>query len=85
MASIHPEKLYRKELSDRLKVARERKRMSQADMGKALRITKERYQKMEQRGALPPYLFEPFALIVEEDALYILTGRREKEPARRVA
>lgn len=70
---------YRVELSKRMRAARLDAGYSQAEMAIALRLsTTDQYKKMEQRGALPTWLVEPFALQVNEDVFYILTGRREK-------
>lgn len=61
-----------------MKAAREKKRYSQADMANILGLTLEAYKKSEQRGALWADMIEPFAYAVGEDALFMLTGRREK-------
>lgn len=78
MTTTQARTIYRKYLAGRLKKARRNKRLSQAQTAEALRIEKEAYKKMEQRGAMPADLIEPFALLVDEDALFILTGRREE-------
>jgi hypothetical protein len=70
------EKMYRAKLRERMIAARDQWQFSQQDMADKLHIPLWRYQKMEQRGGLPPYLFELFAALTREDILYLLTGSR---------
>jgi transcriptional regulator with XRE-family HTH domain len=61
-----------------MQAARKNKGYSQADMANILGLTLEAYKKSEQRGALWADMIEPFAYAVGEDAIFMLTGRREK-------
>lgn len=70
-------KLYRAELKARMKTAREAKGLTQAQVGNWLGIGRAGYQKHEERGSLPPHLFEHFAVICDLNPLYLLTGHSE--------
>lgn len=72
-------RLYKQGLARRMKDAREKRGFSQSEMAKALGIKVDRYKKMEQRGSLPPYLIEAFAVFVRRRVLFILTDRDEIE------
>lgn len=74
----NPELLFREAMRARMQEARDRVSYSQADMANALRMPKDRYTKMEQRGALPTHLVEPFANATGVDVLWLLTGRGQK-------
>lgn len=67
-------KKYRASLSERLRNARIAKGYTQAQVGDWLGIGRASYQKHEERGSLPPYLFEHFAIITDIDPLFLLTG-----------
>ena len=51
-------------------------------MATALGVPPERYRKYEYRSPLPQYLVERFALIVERDIEYVLTGKSSRPLAR---
>lgn len=59
----------------RVRELREAKDWTAEQMAIALGVPPERYRKYESRSPLPPYLIERFALIVDRDVQYILTGR----------
>lgn len=58
----------------RIKRLREERGWSAERMAKALGVPAERYRKYESRTPLPHYLIEPFAILVDRDILYVLTG-----------
>lgn len=59
----------------RVKRLREERGWTSEQMATALGIPPERYRKYEYRSVLPHYLIEPFAMIVERDVAYMLTGK----------
>ncbi len=59
----------------RVKRLREDRGWTSEQMATALGIPPERYRKYEYRSVLPHYLIEPFAMIVERDLAYMLTGK----------
>lgn len=59
----------------RVKRLREDRGWTAEQMATALGIPAERYRKYEYRTPLPHYLVEPFALVVERDVSYLLTGK----------
>lgn len=71
------EKAYRDGLADRMRTARLSRGATQEQLGDWLGIGREAYRKHENRGSLPPHLFEPFAAITGLDLLYLLTGRKQ--------
>ena len=71
------EKAYRTGLSDRMRTARLSRGATQEQIGDWLGIGREAYRKHENRGSLPPYLFEQFAALTGLDILYLLTGRKQ--------
>ena len=76
------ERTYKKALGERMKSAREAKGFTQEHVADLLGITKERYTKQEQRGALPAYLMERFAVVTGADPLWLLTGRTPRKDRR---
>ena len=68
-------KAYRAGLAARMKAARAAKGYTQAQVGAWLGIGRAAYQKHEERGNLPPHLFEHFAVITDMDLLYLVTGQ----------
>jgi len=46
-------------------------------MATALGVPPDRYRKYETRSPLPAYLVEQFALIVDRDISYVLTGKSD--------
>lgn len=67
-------KAYRESLKRRMREARDAKGYSQKQVGDWLGIGRAAYQKHEERGSLPPHLFEHFAVICDIDTLFLLTG-----------
>lgn len=63
----------------RTRELREAKDWSAEQMAIALGIPPERYRKYESRSPMPPYLIERFALIVERDVQFVLTGKPFKQ------
>lgn len=63
----------------RVKQLREERGWTSERMARALGVPAERYRKYESRTPLPHYLIEPFAILVDRDILYVLTG----SPSRR--
>lgn len=51
-------------------------------MAIALGVPPDRYRKYEIRTPLPHYLIERFAIIVNRDVEYILTGKSSRPPKR---
>lgn len=70
------EKQFNRNYIMRVRAARLDSGLSQADMAKALGISKDRYQKYEQRSPLPLHLVERFALICRVDPWFLITGRQ---------
>lgn len=58
----------------RVKQLREDRGWTSERMARALGVPHERYRKYESRTPLPHYLVEPFAILVDRDILYVLTG-----------
>ena len=71
------EKEFNEALIARVKRLREERGYTSEQMATALGIPAERYRKYEYRTPLPQYLIEPFALIVERDVAYLLSGKTE--------
>jgi DNA-binding XRE family transcriptional regulator len=59
----------------RVKRLREERGWTSEQMATALGIPAERYRKYEYRTPLPQYLIEPFAIVVDRDVHYLLTGK----------
>jgi transcriptional regulator with XRE-family HTH domain len=66
---------YKAEFCARIKVLREQRGWSQAQMATALGIPEERYSKYERRSLMPHSMIEQFSLIVGQDVAHIMTGR----------
>ena len=77
-------KAYRAALKKRMKDARTAKGFTQEQVGDWLGIGRAAYQKLEERGSLPPHLFEHFAIICDVDVVYLLTGQRPDAARRAV-
>ena len=69
---------YREKLSERMRRAREAADYSQSEIAHLLSVSRDAYQKMEQRGSLPADLIEPFAALTGTDPWYVLTGRKDR-------
>lgn len=69
----------------RVKRLREERGWTAEQMATALGIPAERYRKYEYRTPLPHYLIEPFALQVDRDVAFMLTGRAADTPRRLAA
>ncbi|MFC3228768.1 hypothetical protein ACFOGJ_16105 [Marinibaculum pumilum] len=78
MAQKPSRSLFRKKLAARMYDARVRRGLTQEQIGDLMGIGEQSYKKHEQRGSLPADLFEIFALAVQEDPYWVLTGRRER-------
>ena len=72
---------FNKGLINRVKIARQNSGLSQEEMATALGIKQDRWKQYETRTPIPIYMVDQFAIIVREDPLYILLGRR---PERRI-
>lgn len=74
----------------RTKRLREERGWTSEQMATALGVPADRYRKYEYRSMLPHHLIEQFAMIVERDIAYVLTGKaarpaRNPNPKRRSA
>jgi transcriptional regulator with XRE-family HTH domain len=59
----------------RVRALRVERRWTQDQMATALGIPLDRYRKYEVRSPLPVYLLERFALLVDRNVEYLVTGR----------
>ncbi len=75
MAIWTPEQEFTEAYIARVKKLREDRGWTSEQMATALGIPAERYRKYEYRTALPHYLVERFAQIVDRDVSYVLTGK----------
>lgn len=87
MIEVKSQEQFVAELCARVARLRTERGWTQQEMAAALGIPFERYKKYENRSAMPPYLIPRFALQVNRDIGYILTGvveaaRRGPRPVR---
>lgn len=82
MAVWTREQEFNEALISRVKRLREERGWTAEQMATALGIPAERYRKYEYRTPLPHYLIEPFALLVDREPSYLLTGKTPVAPAR---
>lgn len=75
-------KQYKAGLRARMKQAREDKGYTQEQIGNWLGVGRVSYQKHEERGNLPPHLFEHFAVLCDIDLVYFVTGQAESSSRR---
>lgn len=76
MAGMSREQEFNEKLCARVQRLRKERGWTADQMATALGVPPDRYRKYEYRSPLPGYLIEPFALIVERDIEYVLTGNR---------
>ncbi len=74
MAQPSPKEFHAK-LKSRLEAWRGEQNWTQQQMADALGVEWESYKKMEQRGRVPPHLFEKLALVTHETIEWWITGR----------
>lgn len=75
MAVWGPEQEFNEAFIARVKRLREDRGWTSERMATMLGIPAERYRKYEYRTPLPHYLIERFALLVDRDVSYLLTGK----------
>jgi transcriptional regulator with XRE-family HTH domain len=75
MAVWTREQEFNEALISRVKRLSEERGWTAEQMATALGIPAERYRKYEYRTPLPHYLIEPFALLVDREPNYLLTGK----------
>ena len=71
---------FNESLLKRVHTLRNERGYTAEQMAIALGIPPERYRKYETRTPLPQYLIERFAIIVDRDVEYILTGKSSRPP-----
>lgn len=77
-----PEQEFNEALLARVHALRIERGYTTEQMAIALGIPPDRYRKYESRTPLPQYLIERFAIIVDRDVEYILTGKSSRPPRR---
>lgn len=77
------EKEFNEAFIARVKQLREERGWTSEQMAIALGVPAERYRKYEYRTPLPHDLIEKFALTVDRDVSYVLTGKASAAPIRR--
>jgi hypothetical protein len=77
MATGSEEAAFNEALCARVHALRNARNWTSEQMATALGVPPERYRKYEYRSPLPSYLIERFALIVDRDISFILTGKSD--------
>lgn len=77
-AGMSDEAKFNDELCARVHELRNARGWTAAQMATALGVPPDRYRKYEYRSPLPAYLMERFALIVECELDYLITGKANR-------
>ncbi len=78
MTTYNAEALFNSDFCGRIQQLRKARGWTQEQMATALGVPVDRYRKYKIRSPLPMYLVEQFALAVNEDVAYVVTGKSRK-------